>query len=581
MKQSDVSMLKSQIERLNDGLFLLVVVGEYNSGKSSCINALLGRGVVAEGVVPTTAEVTVVRYAFDEDALGPLEESQQPGAASPVSSEALSSGAGIVVLQEKVDLLKTITLVDSPGTNAIDRRHEALTKEFLPMCDLVLFVTSADRPFSESERVFLKSIRAWGKKCVLVLNKIDLLPDLEAQREVVQFVQSSSRALLGGAHATPKVFPVSSRRALEAKTSSTGTSGPHWDGSGFEALERYISQNLDAGARLRIKLDSVASVASAVGESYIDRVKTEAAVIEADREALSRVRDLVKSCNASIEASFAAHYARVDNALLELIERADEFLDTQVSLANIQMLVRKDAVAEAFNEQVVGATEREVERRARSLAEWVSEKLARNVADVASNFSQRVGERKGELRATAHIPLGDSMGFVTSSVAPASVTRDGPSNNIVSEVGDAAAELAASYDPAAEGKHVAQALSSSVRTAVALELSALGLLGTCLSVSALDMAGIASTGVLATGGLLVIPRRRSALRTELRKRIGGIRVRLEKELRARVIRQVEMHSERLQKAVEPFSTHTDERAEATALQKAALRASLDELRRLK
>ena len=63
-----------------------------------------------------------------------------------------------------VEMLREINIVDTPGTNAVRREHEALTREFVPRSDLVLFITSADRPFTESERAFLQSIREWGKK---------------------------------------------------------------------------------------------------------------------------------------------------------------------------------------------------------------------------------------------------------------------------------------------------------------------------------------------------------------------------------------------------------------------------------
>ncbi len=76
-----------------------------------------------------------------------------------------------------------INIVDTPGTNAIHREHEAITREFVPRSDMVLFVTSADRPFTESERAFLQGIREWGKKIVVVLNKIDILEYARGRRE--------------------------------------------------------------------------------------------------------------------------------------------------------------------------------------------------------------------------------------------------------------------------------------------------------------------------------------------------------------------------------------------------------------
>src|SRR5688572_11517337 len=45
-----------------DELFLLVIVGEFNAGKSAFINALVGSPVAAEGVTPTTAQINVLQY---------------------------------------------------------------------------------------------------------------------------------------------------------------------------------------------------------------------------------------------------------------------------------------------------------------------------------------------------------------------------------------------------------------------------------------------------------------------------------------------------------------------------------------
>ena len=75
------------------------------------------------------------------------------------------------------EFLREIAIVDTPGTNAIIRHHEELSRGFVPRSDLVLFVTSAERPLTESERGYLELIRDWGKKILLVINKADLLRD--------------------------------------------------------------------------------------------------------------------------------------------------------------------------------------------------------------------------------------------------------------------------------------------------------------------------------------------------------------------------------------------------------------------
>ena len=190
---ADQAALAQSIGQL-DEFFLLVVVGEFNSGKSAFINALLGSPALAEGVTPTTAEVHVLRHG------------------DTVETRLVEPGLRLVTAP--ADLLRDIHIVDTQGTNAILREHERLTTEFVPRSDLVLFVTSADRPFTETERAFLQLIREWGKKIVLVVNKIDIFEREAELQEVLDFVRQAARQVLG---TQPETFGVSARLALKAK----------------------------------------------------------------------------------------------------------------------------------------------------------------------------------------------------------------------------------------------------------------------------------------------------------------------------------------------------------------------------
>src|SRR3712207_141231 len=147
---------------------------------------------------------------------------------------------GVIVHRHPAPFLREINVVDTPGTNAIVREHEVISQRFVPRSDLVLFVTSADRPFSESERAFLEEIRRWGKKIVVVLNKIDLFEDEQQLNEVVRFIAENAQRLLG---IEPLIFPVSARLA--------GRNDP---ASRFAALRSYIMDTLDEEERIRLKL---------------------------------------------------------------------------------------------------------------------------------------------------------------------------------------------------------------------------------------------------------------------------------------------------------------------------------------
>src|SRR5258707_2061492 len=188
-----------------DELFLLVVVGEFNAGKSALMNALLGAGqerVLAEGVTPTTSRVTLVKWG--------------PQISETVVDE------NFTVYTHPLPLLQELNIVDTPGTNAVIRHHERLTEEFVPRSDLVLFVTSADRPLTESERQFLERIRAWGEKVVLVINKADILDSEATRREVLDFVRQHSAGVLGF---EPALYMMSARLARQAAQAADAVAG--------------------------------------------------------------------------------------------------------------------------------------------------------------------------------------------------------------------------------------------------------------------------------------------------------------------------------------------------------------------
>src|SRR5918997_5388101 len=194
----DASLVRRKLGDLEE-LFLLVIVGEFNSGKSAFINALLGAGLSEEGVTPTTDRITVLRH-------------------SPELTER-ELREGVLEKGYPHALLREIAIVDTPGTNAIIRHHEELSRGFVPRSDLVLFVTSVDRPFTESEREYLELIRDWGKKILLVLNKVDLLRGEEKREEVRSFVEEGVRSALG---LKPPIFFVSAYLARKAKAIGPG-----------------------------------------------------------------------------------------------------------------------------------------------------------------------------------------------------------------------------------------------------------------------------------------------------------------------------------------------------------------------
>jgi small GTP-binding protein len=262
-----------------DSTFAVVIAGEFNAGKSTLINALLGRKLLEAGSLPTTDSITIVTTKSSHD----------QGQEEPTSH--LPSGV-ILHFVPNFPLLEDLTLVDTPGTNAVLMDHTARTLRLLPSADLILFVTSADRPFPESERLLLKSIQAYRKSIVIIINKMDILDTSggdhgkEQKQKMVDFVTDNASELLG---ARPMVLPVSSRDALSAKLMSTKREQGEqqhlsnvWNRSNFAGLESFLKDTLTTQAKLKSKLSSPIGVAEGVMAQCLETLRGQQKDLETD-----------------------------------------------------------------------------------------------------------------------------------------------------------------------------------------------------------------------------------------------------------------------------------------------------------
>jgi len=293
--------------------FSVVIAGEYNSGKSTIINALMGTKLLETGSLPTTDAVTLITHdAADDD-----EDDE--------SARFLLSEHGIVRHRVPLPLLQDLTLVDTPGTNAVLRDHTFTTLRLLPAADLILFVTSADRPFPESERALLESIAAYNDRqsILVVINKMDVLNDAggnygaEEKQRVVEFVSNHAATLLG---ARPTVLAVSARDALAAKLtrgsnltahSANNTAdtapAPHqssavWQRSNFASLESFLRDSLTTDTKIKAKLRSPLAAAEGRLDQCRVRLRADRQELEADAATLNLLQNQLAAGRQQVEA---------------------------------------------------------------------------------------------------------------------------------------------------------------------------------------------------------------------------------------------------------------------------------------
>jgi len=476
------------------------------------INALLGQKLLPEGVTPTTTQIQVLRYG-PEQTRTVINEHQH-------------------ILTLPAELLAEISIVDTPGTNAIMREHEMITSQFVPRADLVLFITSADHPFTESELQFLVHIRDWGKKIVLVINKKDILQTQAEQDEVYRFVTENARPLLG---LTPEVLLVSARQALQAKLGQPKL----WSESGFEALEAYIHDRLDEKGRLRLKLLSPLGTGISLVNKYLQIIASRLQLLQKDFQMLGDVDAQLALYDEDLKRDFRFRLSDVENVLFELEQRGDSFFDATFRLARVFDLIGKDRIQHEFEHQVVGDIPQQIEQKVNEVIDWLLEAQLRQWQGVI----QHIAERRQEHR--EHI-VGD-MG-----VGSFNYDRE----RLMDAIGREARKEVDTFDKINEAKLIAQDAQATVATSLAIEAGAVGLgalVAVLATTAAMDVTGILSAGLIAALGLFIIPIRRNIAKRELNAKISEMRTRLLQSLTQAFEKEAARSQGQIREAVAPYS----------------------------
>jgi small GTP-binding protein len=508
---ADQDALRTSIAQL-DEFFLLVVVGEFNAGKSAFVNALVGETVLEEGVTPTTAEIQLLTYG---------------GTASRTMGD-----RGVRVITAPAELLRDVHVVDTPGTNAIIREHERLTAEFVPRSDLVLFVTSADRPFTETERAFLETIRDWGKKIVIVVNKVDILEREADVAEVLAFVRESARRLLG---ISPDVFPVSARLALRAKRGEPA----QWAPSRFEALERYVRETLEEGSRFRLKLNNPLGVGQALARRYAVIAEERLQVLRDDVALLDGIERQLAVYRDDLRRGFELRMTAVEKVLVDMERRGHEFFEDTLRLGRVMDLFNRARVQKEFEDRVVGDAPRLIERRVTELVDWLIDQDFRQWQAITTELADRTRDQRALARG-----------------APDVGTFHADRARLVDSVGGEAQRVVDSYDKQREAASIADHARVAVTTAAAAGGAALGL-GTLVtmaaSTAAADVTGILMASLIATLGFLVIPARRRKAKAEMKAKVSALREKLAAALRTEFEHAQTQSAQRIATAVDPYS----------------------------
>lgn len=318
--------------------FNLLVVGDFKRGKSTLINALLGRTLVTMDVAPETVVVTEIHHGpgvkvevrlVDGGRVELREDDLPSGRLGPIL-ENLPGPIDVLRIEAPVPLLEGVTIVDSPGTGDLMWRFDRRVQDYLPRADAVLHVVSAISPLSETERAFLRlSLRPLDlAKIVFVVNQVDQIRSSADVRRLIERVTEGIRPLFPDS----PVMPVSALQELARFThdeAPSPTRAAELDADFAELralLERRVLLHRDIVRNERGAHEAEVLVTNAATE--LTRLQR---ALDLDRgtlrDSLARARDQGSSARQGV----AEREARMGAAIRGMGEQAVGWMDSLVT----------------------------------------------------------------------------------------------------------------------------------------------------------------------------------------------------------------------------------------------------------
>ncbi|MCA0452678.1 MAG: dynamin family protein [Chloroflexi bacterium] len=331
--QEDRQRLLDVANDLREMFFLVVIIGEFNAGKSSFINALLGDTLLPTGITPTTEAIELIHYG-DLDRKPTMREDDIRVWSHP------NTGA------------PGVALVDTPGTGSVFAKHETTAKSFLHRSDLIIFLISAKRAFAETERMYLELAKKYGKKIVLVVNQIDLLQPKE-QVEVRRFIEQQASELLD---MRPLMFMVSAREALNAKSNGNVVGDP----GGIDAVRAHLRGVLNEAPPAQQKLLAQLDMATHLVTTAQTGIQRKADVVNIDTIKVREVQKELEQQSLGLEGQLKAARAEMDSVFEGMRQRGMNFIDTNLSFRKIGRTPKREVLQSEFQEVVIGRALRDI-----------------------------------------------------------------------------------------------------------------------------------------------------------------------------------------------------------------------------
>ena len=268
---ADTEVLKQQL--VNP--FSIFICGEFNAGKSSLLNQLNDREIASVGFLPTTKEIN----SYSPEDFGGL------------------------------------AFIDSPGTNSIVEQHQELTENYLQQADIILFVTSVERPLSKSEQDFLTLVdRTWARKIIVAINKVDLVQEDEA-KQIREYVSDGLKEILAE---MPPVFAISART-----------------GKGIDELKSFLLAFLAEGEKVKLKLRGPHNSLLVYLERLEQQNQSIQSKLQTDKTLFDRTSRRIEERLEEYNLLFGIFRDNIEDLFTNLIQETNELIDNNTGFLTV------------------------------------------------------------------------------------------------------------------------------------------------------------------------------------------------------------------------------------------------------
>lgn len=352
---------------------LMVVVGEVKAGKSSFINALLREDVCEVAPGPCTVRIQELLYGAERRV------------------ETLGEAWQRVSLPKEV--LREITMVDTPGTNSIVKDHQTITENYIPQSDLVVFVFAAVNPHTKSAWELLTLIKKeWHRKVVFVLQQSDRASQNELTTNLEHVRQYAHERQVEN----PAIFILSAKREMEGIPETA-----------FLEFRNFLQTTIACGEAWRMKVEGSYQTIRSVMTRLLAHLRTEKAAIDDER---AFYQSLLLQVDVREEKARGLKLLIVDKlaATYDALARRSE--DEFARGLRVGKLFRRavpflrDKDTEAWLGELKTRFEKSARREIKTEAAQVSMDLFNEMRTMMEELSQSIARRHERIRADVTFP---------------------------------------------------------------------------------------------------------------------------------------------------------------------------------